>query len=176
MKCPYCEKELNETDRFCPNCGGRNANFANEQPVQECAEKEEKVEKPTVDRPKNKEDSSKAGFILGITAAVCMIIFYALLGTFFKNIIAIGLKENMDAADVWKAIMSIKALFAAWFFWVAAVVQSILGAVFSGVSFTQETADKRYSYAGLAINIIVFILMLIVFILFQPSVLGQFAA
>lgn len=109
---------------------------------------------------------------MGITAAVCMIIFYALLGTYFKNIIAIGLKENLDAADVWKAILSIKALLAAWFFWVAAVVQSMLGAVFSGVSLAQEVVDKRYSYAGVAINIIVFILMLIVFILFQPGVLG----
>lgn len=172
MKCPYCENELNETDRFCPNCGGRNANFTNEQLVRESAEKEEKVEKTTVDCSKNKEDSSKAGFILGITAAVCMIIFYALLGTYFKNIIAIGLKENLDTADVWKAIMSIKALLAAWFFWVAAVVQSMLGAVFSGVSLAQEVVDKRYSYAGVAINIIVFILMLIVFILFQPGVLG----
>lgn len=171
MKCPYCENELNDTDRFCPNCGGRNANFA-EQSVRESAEKEEKVEKTSVDCPKNKEDSSKAGFILGITAAVCMIIFYALLGTYFKNIIEIGLKENLDTADVWKAIMSIKALLAAWFFWVAAVVQSMLGAVFSGVSLAQEVVDKRYSYAGVAINIIVFILMLIVFILFQPGVLG----
>ena len=176
MKCLYCENELNETDQFCPNCGGRNANFANEQSVRESAEKEEKAEKTTVDCPKNKEDSSKAGFILGITAAVCMIIFYALIGTFFKNIIAIGLKENMDAADVWKAIMSIKALFAAWFFWLAAVVQSMLGAVFSGVSLVQENVDKRYSYAGVTINVIVFILMLIVFILFQPGVLGQVAA
>lgn len=172
MKCPYCENELNETDRFCPNCGGRNANFANEQSVRESAEKEEKIEKTSVDCPKNKEDSSKAGFILGITAAVCMIIFYALLGAYFKNIIEIGLKENLDTADVWKAIMSIKALLAAWFFWVAAVVQSMLGAVFSGVSLAQEVVDKRYSYAGVAINIIVFILMLIVFILFQPGVLG----
>ena len=56
MKCPYCENELNDTDRFCPNCGGRNANFTNEQLVRESAEKEEKVEKTSVDCPKNKED------------------------------------------------------------------------------------------------------------------------
>lgn len=85
MKCPYCENELNETDRFCPNCGGRNANFTNEQLVRESAEKEEKVEKTSVDCPKNKEDSSKAGLILGITAAVCMIFFMRYLARISKT-------------------------------------------------------------------------------------------